>query len=362
MADSRVVVLLGMHRSGTSLTASILEAMGVDFGGDLLPANENNPRGYFEDAAISRVHIRINRLLNRRPFTPPGLADYPDSFWGSSQAEESIDELEMLLRKRLERCNGIWGFKDPHAGSFLPLWKEVFRRVGVEPVYLLAVRHPSEVAASIQKRDRMRPAQAELLWVDQNVSTLLGSEFNIAAVIDYAQWFSEPVQQAQRVNQVLGLVKDSEGAGIENLLKEKIDPGLRHRACDGETLLPIAGELYEKLLSVTRGADIEAATRPIVERYRAAKQLFEPAFDIIARENTARRNLRTELAVQREESQREINGLRRRLKNIETLTRRFLESRTGIIARQYQMNRKRLLLRDPEQTLLVELKKLVDRE
>ena len=145
MTNPRIVVLLGMHRSGTSLTASIMQAIGVDFGSDFIAANENNPKGYFENAAITRAQVSLNRLVNRRPFTAAGLVDYPHGFEQSRQALEFIDEVEMLVRRELERATGIWGYKDPHTIKLLPLWQTVFERLEVTPVYILAVRHPPKL-------------------------------------------------------------------------------------------------------------------------------------------------------------------------------------------------------------------------
>ena len=45
------IFVVGAPRSGTSLVAGIVDACGA-FGGRYRPANESNPRGYFENARI----------------------------------------------------------------------------------------------------------------------------------------------------------------------------------------------------------------------------------------------------------------------------------------------------------------------
>jgi hypothetical protein len=57
----KLIVVLGMHRSGTSTVTKSLELMGVGLGANLHPAGFDNPKGFWED----RERIEINdKLLN----------------------------------------------------------------------------------------------------------------------------------------------------------------------------------------------------------------------------------------------------------------------------------------------------------
>jgi hypothetical protein len=58
-----LIVVLGMHRSGTSAVAKALACMGVSLGNDLLPAGKDNPKGFFEDKAINDLNIEMLRVL-----------------------------------------------------------------------------------------------------------------------------------------------------------------------------------------------------------------------------------------------------------------------------------------------------------
>ena len=360
MVNPRIVVLLGMHRSGTSLTASILEALGVDFGSDFIPANENNPKGYFENAAITRAQVRFNRLVNRRPFTAAGLVDYPQGFEQSRQALEFVDELEMLVRKELECASGIWGYKDPHTIKLLPLWKTVFERLGVTPVYVLAVRHPSEVAASAAARDHIKADQGELLWLDQNVAALHHTGFDIPVVTDYAAWFADPLPQARRLMEVLGLVSQDDDAGLLAVLQDRIDSSLHRQKHSGSAQLPFAGELYQQLLAVSAGADPRQATESLVNRYRSAKHLFAPAWTLLETEYQRRLAKEQEIELLRHEKDAELGRMKRQLRKIEGIVDTFLGSRTGVLLYQYQVYRRRLFNKLPEGAPLVQLKRILD--
>src|SRR5262245_18659541 len=119
------VIVAGMHRSGTSLVASILSALSIDMGQDLLPADSNNVRGYFEDVEFLRLQQAI---LTTSCATNDG--GHPD--WGWTESE-SLDktrfkqfqpEASALIASRSERSSA-WGWKDPRTTVLLDFWDEL---------------------------------------------------------------------------------------------------------------------------------------------------------------------------------------------------------------------------------------------
>ena len=61
--SSRAIVVIGMHRSGTSAVARGLAALGVDLGDDFLDAQPENPTGYWEDRGIVELNERVLRRI-----------------------------------------------------------------------------------------------------------------------------------------------------------------------------------------------------------------------------------------------------------------------------------------------------------
>ena len=126
---AKALLVSGFHRSGTSMTANLLQNAGLDLGEKLLPAGESNPYGHFEDAQVVHFHDRLlrNRGLNwqaDRPF----LAHLTGSQW---------DWMARFVTQR-ERLP-LWGFKDPRLCLFLLPWKRVLPRAKV-----LYVHRPAE--------------------------------------------------------------------------------------------------------------------------------------------------------------------------------------------------------------------------
>ena len=66
------VLVVGMHRSGTSLLARMLQLLGVHLGDDLLPADQHNPDGYGEDKRFVTFQRHILRRLLKK-LLKPGL-------------------------------------------------------------------------------------------------------------------------------------------------------------------------------------------------------------------------------------------------------------------------------------------------
>jgi len=136
----RGVLVLGLHRGGTSAIAGVLHHLGVFMGDDLLPANEHNPRGYFEDRKFMEMHDRF-------------IGDW-------SEPRLNLDDSGLLLEYAAlieEHGAGheVWGIKDPRLCFALPAFFEAWGRLGRrrdELKILKVYRDPWAAAASLYKR------------------------------------------------------------------------------------------------------------------------------------------------------------------------------------------------------------------
>jgi hypothetical protein len=133
------LIVAGFHRSGTSATAQLLHRAGLFLGDELLEALPSNPYGHFEDKEVVDIHHNIladNDLtwLVDRPFVP--VVD--GRRWRQIQD----------LTERRNTTHRLWGFKDPRACLFLPLWKYLLPNAKV----LLVYRHFSGSTYSLARR------------------------------------------------------------------------------------------------------------------------------------------------------------------------------------------------------------------
>jgi GT2 family glycosyltransferase/glycosyltransferase involved in cell wall biosynthesis len=139
------LIVTGMHRSGTSLVASLLEAWNVRMGEHLLPADRGNPAGYFEDTDF----LELNRRILAACTAPE--AGHRDWGWTESGAFDAAaweafrDKAAALVAARDDKAEP-WGWKDPRTSLLLDFWDDV---LGTDARFLLLYRHPWEVADSM---------------------------------------------------------------------------------------------------------------------------------------------------------------------------------------------------------------------
>ena len=182
------VLILGMHRSGTSALAGALEAMGFEVGpeNDVMPADIGNPEGYFELLSIVRANDELLASFGGRWDSPPDLApdwledDVTKEFVDTERAElsELFDSERYLL-------------KDPRISLLLPVWRQITNDHGCA---LVIVRDPMEVAASLTKRNGLPTLTGLALWAAYNRATLRDLRGARVHVVNYADLIENPLE------------------------------------------------------------------------------------------------------------------------------------------------------------------------
>lgn len=149
-----------MHRSGTSLATGTLSRMGLDLGGAVLPPGPDNPKGYFEHGGINDVHEDFLAAIDSHWSDPRPLD-------GAVFDSEAATVGRQALRRHVESDllpRSAWVLKNPRLCRLQPLWRDVFPS-SARPHYLLLVRHPLEVAASLAVRNRFPLELSVVLWL-----------------------------------------------------------------------------------------------------------------------------------------------------------------------------------------------------
>ncbi len=172
--EKTLVVIFCMHRCGSSLTARLLERLGMSLGPfELLGANEWNKYGHFE----ARPFMLLNQELQTRYFGFGGdMPDTADDFRrlmetdGRWPLESPIDDA-MIVRGRelvqqLMQSGEVCGFKDPRTVLTWPFWQKVFAGLpGMRVVPLFLARGPHEIAMSLFRRLQAHRDYAQALDV-----------------------------------------------------------------------------------------------------------------------------------------------------------------------------------------------------
>jgi len=242
----KVIVVLGMHRSGTSLCAQILQQLGVALGGPLMSASFDNPDGFQEHLQIVECHEMLLKVLGSAYDSIRLVSPVTATFWDGDEIAAVRTRLKDIVAEQLVRAGGVWAFKDPRTLRFLPVWKDVFDELGIRPVWVLTVRDPRAVAASLQVREGLPPALGELVWVEHYLDALRHLGPSIDAIVHYERWFSAFDAQIRLLAETIG------GAPIDAVEKARksIKVALRHHIPNvTDHGLDLAREIHSRLLN-----------------------------------------------------------------------------------------------------------------
>jgi hypothetical protein len=157
---SPAIVIAGMHRSGTSLAASLVASAGVCLGERLMGPERGNPKGHFEDLDFYELH--------RRALAANGLGSEGFTCQESIAVPPAVAEAFDAVVARRRSLGRPWGWKDPRTTLFLEAWRERLP----EAVFLLLFRRPWEVVDSLLRRGdecfASNPRLAADVWLAYN--------------------------------------------------------------------------------------------------------------------------------------------------------------------------------------------------
>ena len=154
-----VLIIAGMHRSGTSLTASLLQSAGLDIGQRLLEGNSSNIKGHFENLDFFNFH--------REALFSIGLNDGWTAASNINVPEYYVDQARLLIQNNASLTQP-WGWKDPRSTLFLDFWGNLLP----DAKFLLIYRSPWEVLDSLYRRGditfHQNPEFALEIWMNYN--------------------------------------------------------------------------------------------------------------------------------------------------------------------------------------------------
>ncbi len=160
----KIVFVLGMHRSGTSLTAELVHNLGyVVPGVSLDRIGVINERGFWESKEVVDINERLLAAARLKWFhvCPVGhclKAVSPDV------ASEISYEIKEFVEKEIKK-HGCLVIKDPRLCILLPIWLEAIKGGGYEIKTIFVNRHPATVASSLRERDGFSLFSGHLLWM-----------------------------------------------------------------------------------------------------------------------------------------------------------------------------------------------------
>ncbi len=248
-------IILGPHRCGTSLVARLIAGMGHDLGGDLVPAAQDNPEGFWEHRGVVECHNGFLRTIGRSWSDPLPL---DQSVFSGAEAAAARGRIEEIFDRDF-RGKRQWALKDPRLCRLLPLWDGVLNSQGVTIRFVHVVRSPIAAAASLEKRDGMRLEASLVLWLRHLIEAERSTRDHRRLWIAVESIESDPVAQASRLAAWLEENSDESGRDIKALINSSFHPDLlHHTATPDEPVLsdfPWVTDVYRELSSWTTAED-----------------------------------------------------------------------------------------------------------
>jgi glycosyltransferase involved in cell wall biosynthesis len=216
------IIILGMHRSGTSVVARLLNMMGAYFAPERveLPVTTANPKGYWERRDV------IN--LNEDILTALGITwDNIHQFKSADMTSDIQTRFESLAREIILGldANRPWMLKDPRLCLLLPFWQPLFEI----PVCVYVHRSPLQVAQSLKKREGFPLMLGIALWEKYNLQGLANSADMPRILVSHEEIIKNPVATVNKLYQDL---LDCEIQGLrlpsDKEIQAFIDPSLFH--------------------------------------------------------------------------------------------------------------------------------------
>jgi GT2 family glycosyltransferase len=195
------IVILGMHRSGTSVVAGAINLLEVDFGKTLMLPSFDNPKGFFENEPIVRLNDKILSLLNRKWDSLPEL---PDGWYDLPKLKGLYSEGHAIIASEFSSA-ALFAIKDPRLSLLWPFWAKIFTDLAIECKFIINIRDPFATARSLGKRNHFTFLKSHLLIQFHQLSAEKNTRNTQRSFLDYDSFIQEPIDELARIIKVLDI-------------------------------------------------------------------------------------------------------------------------------------------------------------
>ncbi len=246
------IIVLGMHRAGTSLSTRIINMMGAYCGPEsmLLETSKDNPKGFWERKDV----LHINRTLLQQN----SCSWYRVDRWDDSNIT-TPPPIKRDISKTLSEMNAHrpWVMKDPRMCITLPCWLSEL----TAPVAVIASRHPLEIARSLELRNAMPLEYGLALWEYHAAATIRHAHALPKVFTTYESMLENPAQATRELCDALGDHVQGLHLPAQSDILDFVTPSLKRASKPAGTLSAHQQALYSMLLGETPfTADIGVST------------------------------------------------------------------------------------------------------
>jgi hypothetical protein len=268
--EKNAILIMGMHRSGTSIASAIISAFGFSLGINQLPPNEENEKGFFENSAIVELNDELLRYMN--------LAwDSIGFTWNVGFSDEEFagfrEKARAILINEFSDCKNIV-IKDPRLCYLFEFWQGILVENGYSIRCIVLVRNPLECARSQERRHDKDPDfhvlgkytdQVLLLWYTYLRKALMAIGSEPTIVVSYEGLLTQSAEWIEKLSRFAGVTLTEKQKS--DYVISLIDQNLKHNFAglkDLQEVEPEGGfvsQLFNGLSSLTGSDQSDLATQ-----------------------------------------------------------------------------------------------------
>lgn len=282
-----IVFVFGMGRSGSSALARVLSLCGCGLPGELVGATEANPLGHWEPHDALNLNDAF-LSVHGASWHDPTLRLQGEILIDAGRRATYVAKIREFLLSLPRAPLAV--IKEPRITALSEYWFEAARELGFPIGVVIPVRHPQEVAASLEARDRAPPELSSALWLKYNLLAERQSRGVARVFVDYLELLTDWRAQISRIAAALSL---DLSARDEGAIEEFLRHDLRRQRHSGSVTdifgQPWVSKVYEALSAGARDELVDMATLDdVFDAYRACERTFRVALeDFMARRDAA---------------------------------------------------------------------------
>ena len=238
------ILVLGMHRSGTSAISGVLDILGADFGRDQIPPSYDNPKGFFENQKVLELNETIMDSLGLN-WDYPGFLE-PD--WQNfGIVIKHITKAKEVISSQFGKSPLI-AIKDPRICHLVPFWLKVLEELSFTVSCLLTWRNPLSVVKSLQRRNNLTANHSHILLTSHFAAAEYSTRDSVRSFIQYEALLEKPykvIESIASANQISVKVLKTNKSKIEAFVSRKLQHNNNKEDEVSQLEIPHIESLYE---------------------------------------------------------------------------------------------------------------------
>jgi hypothetical protein len=241
MKKQTCILVLGMHRSGTSALTGVLSLLDIYLSRTIV-GDDNNKKGYFENQKLNQLNDELLASID---------SSWDDIFYSEKKLDniKNIDKLKAIIKKEFEYSN-IFAIKDPRLAFLFPVYKEILEELDIDIKVIIPYRNPIEVASSLYARDGINMEKGMLLWGYYFLLAEKYSRGHKRVFVSFDDLMNETEETVKIISKSLNIDLDKKYFKNKQKIEEFLEPHLKHHNISMDNLSSKTPVIVQKILAL----------------------------------------------------------------------------------------------------------------